>query len=257
MGVGDIVQDTYLASLSESGYIHKASLALLITSVSLLAFATLNVLPQHTTTNRKALATKYLKNILRMSSRWKLAKTENGDGKGCNPSMKQRDRAMGIVSTSLEGCFDHIHKETMLHGLVCSPAVWAVFLALSSAHTYASTPWRPSAAVVSQHISFLLLSGVTQTNLSTNTVQVWDFIRLHHQDKNTGIEHVLTKSLSLCCFSSTSFIISVILCSFVSISCCCSSLCLNTFSICYRRNFLLSCEQVLLELLRSTFPSRL
>ena len=42
----------------------------------------------------------------------------------------------------------------------------------------------------------------------------------------------LTKSLSLCCFSSTSLIISVILCSLASISCCWTSLCLNTLSMC-------------------------
>lgn len=46
------------------------------------------------------------------------------------------------------------------------------------------------------------------------------------------ISDVLTKSRSLCCFSSTSRIISVILCSLASISCCWSSLCLNTLSMC-------------------------
>lgn len=55
------------------------------------------------------------------------------------------------------------------------------------------------------------------------------------------LEAKLTKSLSLCCFSSTSFIISVILCSLVSTSCCCNSLCLNILSICCQR--------------RNTFPS--
>lgn len=45
---------------------------------------------------------------------------------------------------------------------------------------------------------------------------------------------LLTNSLSLCCFSSTSLISSAVLWRFASTSCCWSSLCLNTLSMCWK-----------------------
>lgn len=145
-----------------------------------------------------------------------------------------------FVSSAKKGVSNPSTKKRCLCVCVGSPAVWAAFLAPSSAHTYVWTLWRPSAAEASQHSH-----TVSSTALTGTAENVWDVIyaqllatycwylqRKQTIRKRTCTEDVLTKSLSLCCFSSTSFIISVILCSLVSISCCCSSLCLNTLSIC-------------------------
>lgn len=160
---------------------------------------------------------------------------------------------------------------------VCSLAVWAAFLAPSSAHTYAWTLWHPSAAEATQHSQFYSSHRYSRhfqyqhdqdfcfMSKILFLINYWlpttGICKEHNQTirKRTGTEDVLTKSLSLCCFSSTSFIISVILCSLVSISCCCSSLCLNTLSICCQSYIrfplawmtcgMLCCEQVWSELI--------